>query len=86
MDDCIIEQTDVWHIVSHSNGGAYTITHKPSGGTGFVQYGDEATQWRDEYEAMQLAYANPKSVWYHQTWNVCLMEVCGPPYVPGTYY
>lgn len=84
MNSAIIENTDVWNITSHGNGAAYTLRNKKEGKTAFIQYGDDATQWRAEYDAMQEAYANPKSVWHRQTWNACLNEVCGP-YV-GTWH
>jgi len=72
-----IEATDQWRIDSHGNGAAYTILHVPSQRSGFVQYGDDAARWREDYDAMQEAYSSPNSCWYKQTWNACLAELCG---------
>lgn len=72
MRQAIIEQTDVFTLVSIGNGAAYAMRHKPSGTERFVQYGDDATMFRDEYEAIQAAYLNPETVWYKLTWNDAL--------------
>lgn len=76
MQRTIIEQTDAWQIESHGNGFGYAFTRKSDGKEVFLQ-GDDATQWREEYEAMQTAYSNPESVWHSQTWNACLSQLCG---------
>lgn len=75
MQQVIIEQTDAWTIVSLGNGFAYSFYRKADEKEAFLQ-GDDATQWRGEYEAMQTAYANPESVWHSQTWNACLSQLC----------
>jgi hypothetical protein len=80
MQRYTIEQTDIWTIESHGNGLAYSFFHKPSGKEAFLQ-GDDASQWRDDLESMESAYLNPLSVWYNQTWNNCLTELCGD-YLP----
>lgn len=74
MDSIPIENTDAWRVNSHGNGTAYTFTRKSDGATGFVQ-GDDATQWRADYEAMHIAYIDPKSVWFGCGWNRCLAEL-----------
>ncbi len=71
-----IEATDQWRIDSHGNGAAYTFLHIPSQRSGFVQYGDDATRWREDYDAMCAAYMNPESCWHRQSWNACLTELC----------
>lgn len=76
MQQAIIEQTDLWTVTSHGNGIAYAFYRKTDGKEAFLQ-GDDATQWREEYEAMQTAYGNPESVWHYQTWNTCLSQLCG---------
>lgn len=75
MRQVILENTDLWNVTSHGNGLAYSFYHKPSESEGFLQ-GDDATQWRDDYSAMQEAYANPASAWHHKSWNACLSELC----------
>ena len=72
-----IEATDQWRIDSHGNGAAYTLLHVPSQQSGFVPYGDSASQWRADYDAMQEAHTNPQSAWFKRTWNACLAELCG---------
>jgi hypothetical protein len=72
----IIEQTDLWQVESHGNGFAYAFYRKSDGASAFLQ-GDDATQWRDEYDSMQAAYSNPDSVWHSQSWNACLFQLCG---------
>lgn len=76
MRVAIIEQTDLWQVESHGNGFAYAFYRKADGREAFLQ-GDDANQWRDEYDAMQSAYSNPESVWHSQSWNSCLSELCG---------
>lgn len=76
MKFAIIEQTDAWQIESHGNGFAYAFYRKADAASAFLQ-DDDATQWREEYDAMQSAYANPESVWHSQSWNTCLSELCG---------
>lgn len=70
----IIENTDTWHIKSIGNGWAYEIIHRPTGDSLWIQ-DDDATQFRDDYEAMQEAYSNPASIWHKQTWNACLTSL-----------
>lgn len=71
----IIEQTDVWTLKSQGNGACFEMIHKPSGESKFCQYGDDATQFNEEYEAIQAAYENPASVWHKQSWNACLSHL-----------
>jgi hypothetical protein len=75
MRVAIIEQTDIWQIESHGNGLAYSFYHKPDGKEAFLQ-GDDASQWREQYDAMRAASCNPDSVWYRKSWNECLSELC----------
>ena len=71
-----IEQTDRWQIESHGNGLAYSFYRKADNASAFLQ-GDDAAQWREQYDAMQSAYSDSKSVWHSQSWNACLSELCG---------
>ncbi len=75
MVTIIMEQTDWYTLHSIGNGAAYQMYDKRTGDTRFVQYGDDATAFREEYEAMQAAYGDPASVWHKRTWNVCLREL-----------
>ena len=75
MRIAIIEQTDMFTLESTGNGAAYEFTNKRTGATKFVQYGDDATAFREYYDAMADAYANPASVWHRQSWNACLAEL-----------
>lgn len=68
----IIENTDRFRLDSISNGAAYEMTDKQSGESKFAQYGDDATAFRSEYDAMAAAYSNPDSAWHRRTWNACL--------------
>lgn len=72
MKTVIIEQTDEWQIESHDNGAAYTLYRKQDMAECFVQYGDDASAWREEYDAMRKAYQDMSSAWYKQNWNACL--------------
>lgn len=76
MRVAIIEQTDLWQVESHGNGLAYAFYRKADGKEAFLQ-GDDATQWRDDYDSMRAAACNPESVWYRKSWNECLSELCG---------
>lgn len=75
MQRVIIEQTDNFCFVSLGNGAAYELTNKETGETRFVQFGDDATHWRDGYESMCAAFDNPESVWHRTPWNTCLAEI-----------
>ena len=75
MATVIIEQTDMWQFESHNNGAAYTLYRKADMASRFVQYGDDATMWRENYDLMQKVYADPNSVWHYQTWNACLAHL-----------
>lgn len=75
MQTAIIVQTDMWQIESHGNGFAYAFYRKADMREAFLQ-GDDATQWREEFEAMQAAYCNPESAWHKQSWNTCLSQLC----------
>lgn len=75
MQRTIIEQTDRFMFVSIGNGAAYTLTDKKSGEVKMLQYGDDANAWRDYYDNMQEAYANPDSVWHDQPWDNCLAQL-----------
>lgn len=76
MRVAIIEQTDLWQVESYWNGFAYAFHRKTDGASAFLQ-GDDAAQWREEYEAMRIASCNADSAWYRQSWNSCLSELCG---------
>lgn len=76
MRRVIIENTDAWTVESHGNGLAYSFYRKSDGREAFLQ-GDDATAWREQYDAMGEAYSNPESVWHRQSWNNCLSELCG---------
>lgn len=71
----ILENTDRYRLDSIGNGAAYEFSDKRTGEDKFVQYGDDATAFRDAYDAMQLAYSNPASAWHVQPWNACLAEL-----------
>ena len=75
MQRVTLENTDLYTIESYGNGFAYSFSYKPTGKETFLQ-GDDATQWREEYEAMQVAYNNPQSVWHGKSWNLCLSQLC----------
>lgn len=67
-----IENTDVWVLKSKGNGACFEMIHKPTMESKFCQYGEDASIFNDEYEAIQKAYANPESAWHRQSWNDCL--------------
>lgn len=72
----IIDQTDRFILKSTGNGAAFEFIRKArdttEAETKFIQYGDDAAAFREEYENMEAAYANPASVWHRKTWNACL--------------
>lgn len=71
-----IEDSLNWRVESHGNGLAYSFTHKPTGAAGFLQ-GEDAAQWRDEWEAMGEAHERPETTWNRLPWDSCLAELCG---------
>lgn len=76
MQRVMIENTNLWAIVSYGNGLAYSFTRKRDGMSAFLQ-GDDAAQWREEFCAMGEAFCNPESAWHRKTWNDCLSQICG---------
>jgi len=72
MKTIILEQTDMWQFESHSNGAAYTLYRKSDMAERFVQYGDDATMWRENYDTMVKFHATPGNTWFYSTWNDCL--------------
>lgn len=68
----IIENTDRFTVESHGNGAAYTITDKITGESKYVQYGDDAAQFRSELDSIETAHADPRSAWHRRSWNSCL--------------
>ena len=76
MKTVTIEDTAAWRVESHGNGFAYSFTCKGTGATGYLQ-GDDATQWRENYDAMGEAFSRPDSVWSRGSWDACLAELCG---------
>ncbi len=72
MKGIIIENTGRYFIKSYGNGAAYEMGDKVQGKDKFVQYGDDAVAFREEYDNMCLAYLDPRSAWHNQTWDNCL--------------
>jgi hypothetical protein len=75
MSRTIIENTDSWTLVSIGNGAAYEFTHKRSGDSLFIQYGDDATEFRAAYEALEKAYLTEGTPYHEMTWNHCLADL-----------
>lgn len=73
-----IENTDRWHITSHGNGAAYTLHDKKNDTSVFIQAGDDASKWREDYDAMGKAYADKNTVWHNRSWNDCLAGINEP--------
>lgn len=70
-----IEQTDIYRLDTINGGAAFEFTHKPTGETKFIQYGDDAESFAGMYQAIQNCYCDPASVWYAKTWDECLGEL-----------
>ena len=75
MTRVIIENTDEFRLDSIGNGSAYEMINRSTGESRFIQHGDDAAEFRKEYDAMVQAHANPQSVWYHTEWNACLRNL-----------
>ncbi len=71
----IIERGDGYTVASVGGGAAYELARESDGATAFVQYGDEAAAWRAEYDAMQVAHADPATVWGRQSWRECMAHL-----------
>lgn len=50
MSSCTIFNSAFFTIKSHGNGAAYTIFRKPDNESVFIQYGDDATNFRNEFD------------------------------------
>ncbi len=93
MTDIIIERTSKFRLVSHGNRAAFTMENLATGESKYVQYGDDAFAFDNEYVAMQAAFVNPKSIYHNKPWDDCLAylyEVAGPdkdePYQSAVAY
>ena len=68
----IIENTDRWTVESVGNGWAYSVYDKRKERSVLWLQDEDATKWREEYDAMERAYGDPRSVWFRKSWNDCL--------------
>lgn len=76
MRRVIIENTDLWTIESHGNGLAYSFFRKSDGKEAFLQ-GDDAAQWREEYDAISELWANNNgAIPGCLIWDHCLSDLC----------
>jgi hypothetical protein len=72
MNRTIIERTNQFRLTSIGNCAAYEFDNLSTGETKFIQYGDDANTFRQEYEDMSSAHYRRGSVWNKMPWNDCL--------------
>ena len=72
MNRTIIERTDKFRLTSIGNGAAYEFDNLSTGETKFIQYGDDANVFRNEYGNISSAHYKFGSVWHKMSWDDCL--------------
>jgi hypothetical protein len=72
-----IENTNEYRLDSIGNGAAYLFISKRTGDEIFIQYGDDATQFREDYDALNKAYFTEGTVYFNMSWNECLADLFG---------
>ena len=72
----VIESGNGYRVTSWHNGLAYEIEQEASGKTVFLQ-GDEASDWRAEYDDLQTDAGLPNTRASRFTWRQLLDDMCG---------
>jgi len=64
MNPITLLETDRWLVVSYSNGGAYLVRDRMIARESFIQYGDDAAAFREDFDKTDaLDYPNSDAKW-----------------------